>query len=85
MGMPLGIVLIVNAHRRAQATVGSTIPRQIVLNYIRKLVKQEMEDELVSNVLCGSCMQGPVLVSLSVTETGKYKPNRHFAPPSCSW
>lgn len=65
--------------------MGSTIPRQIVLDYIRKLVKHEMKDKLVSNVLCDSCMEVPVLVSLSVTETSKYKPNRHFAPPSCFW
>lgn len=85
MGMSLGTVLTVNAHRRTQATVGSTIPGQIVLDYIRKLVKHEMEDKLVSNVFCGSCLHVPVLVSLSVTETSKYKPNRHLAPPSCSW
>lgn len=84
-GYVLGDCLDCYAHRRTQATVGSTIPGQIVLDYIRKLVKHEMENKLVSNVFCGSYLHVPVLVSPSVTETSKYKPNRHLASPSCSW
>lgn len=40
---PVGVSVracLINGHRRAQPTVGSSIPRQVVLDWIKELVKE---------------------------------------------
>jgi hypothetical protein len=62
--------------------MSSTIPRQIVLDCVRKLATLETDNELTSNVLNGSCMQVPALMSFDVTETSEYKKSKLFLSKS---
>jgi hypothetical protein len=57
--MPRGwIASIISWYNKAQPTVGSTIPRQVVLGYIRKVAKHEPVSKPASSILSWFLLPG---------------------------
>lgn len=83
----LEMILIDDLCGKAQLTMGSTIPRQVVLGCIWKLDKHKFESEQQAALLCGfvpgSCLSSHPDSSRWQTVTRKCTPNKPFPPTSC--